>query len=139
MNISEDLSISTMCHPMLKAHVFLSRPTWFVDSLGHAFALRGDVPKWMNKVHDNGRSFLDELRTECLQYISACGPRSIKDINDNHRGDHWYSITGVDRQMTAVRAWRHDTLFHLIIYVHRLQSSPCSITNTWNRMHGSSE
>ncbi|KAI1783757.1 hypothetical protein LXA43DRAFT_1102131 [Ganoderma leucocontextum] len=55
-------------------------------------------------------TFIQVLNEECAEYIRLCGDNSKEAIKRNHRGPHWASVPGVDRQSKQAPFW---TKFHL--------------------------
>ncbi|RPD70722.1 hypothetical protein L226DRAFT_224805 [Lentinus tigrinus ALCF2SS1-7] len=92
---------------------YTGRPVYLVDGAGTAYGFRADVSSWMFKPEAvwDGRNFLEQIAFESLRYRDECGDRSQKDIDANHRGDHWYNVIGVDRQ---IKQSPKLTVFHTL-------------------------
>ncbi|KAI1782564.1 hypothetical protein LXA43DRAFT_1068599 [Ganoderma leucocontextum] len=85
-------------------------PTWLVDEDGIAYAFRTEQVAWMLKPWVGSKTFIQVLNDECAEYIRLCGDNSKEAIKRNHRGPHWASVPGVDRQSKCAPFW---TKFHL--------------------------
>ena len=70
----------------------------------------------------SGRTLLEEFEVECLNYISSCQKLSDEDVAHNQRGNHWYMVAGVDRQVASVRSSESLRLLGLTL-LYRILSS----------------
>ena len=50
----------------------------------------------------SGKTFLEVFKQECLEYIEACSELSDQAVASNQRGDHFFMVTGIDRQNKEV-------------------------------------
>ncbi|PIL25541.1 hypothetical protein GSI_12379 [Ganoderma sinense ZZ0214-1] len=88
------------------------KPTCFVDKSQIMYAFRTERLPWLLDLMPLGsqhRTHQDCLNWECAEYQRLCGDNSQDAIDLNHRGDHWASKPGVDRQIKQKPTW---TKFH---------------------------
>ena len=73
-----------------------------VDRAGIGYAFRIERVAWMFKLWDGKRTFMQVLNSEFAEFMLRCGDNSQTAIDHNHRGDHFASVAGVDRQSKVV-------------------------------------
>ncbi|PIL27790.1 hypothetical protein GSI_10943 [Ganoderma sinense ZZ0214-1] len=84
------------------------QPTCFVDKNLVMYAFRTERIGWLLQLMPAGsphRTHQDRLNWECEQYRTLCGDNSPAAIRLNHRGDHFASTPGVDRQSKKEPTW----------------------------------